>query len=339
MYPPALEAGPALSVVIPTIGMHDVLGRVLDRFERQSAQSGSFEVIVVADAAEPDPAAVERVIADRPYPVRMLTGSRPGASANRNAGWRQARAPLILFNDNDTLPVPDLVVQHLDWHSRYRDEEAAVLGHVRWAPELRVTPFMRWLDQGVQFDYPNIEGIDAGWGRFYTANVSVKRSFVERLDGFDEERLPYRYEDLDFAYRASKFGLRVLYNRRAVVDHLRPMTLEYYRGQIRRTAAAEWRFTRLHPEIQPYFHRMFSHAASLPRASGRGIRLARWVPRWVPWLGPRVWTSVDISYKQALAPDFLEAWEQAAADDEPVQAEPSAPEAESSAGRSSSGPK
>lgn len=338
MQPPAPEGAPALSVVIPTLGMHDVLGRVLDRFERQGAAPGTFEVIVVADAADPDPPAVDRAIAGRPYPARVLRGSRPGASANRNAGWREARAPLVLFNDNDTLPVPGLVTEHLEWHSRYRDEAVAVLGHVRWAPELRVTPFMRWLDQGVQFDYTSIEGTDAGWGRFYTANVSLKRSFVERLGGFDEERLPYRYEDLDFAYRGSKLGLQVLYNRRAVVDHLRPMTLEFYRGQVRRTAAAEREFTRLHPEIPPYFHRMFSHAATLPPASGRGARLARWVPRWVPWLGPRVWTSVDLSYKQALAPDFLEAWERAS-DEGVAQSDPSTREPESSTGRSSSGPK
>jgi hypothetical protein len=35
------------------------------------------------------------------------------------------------------------------------------------------------------------------------------------------------------------------------------------------------------------------------------------VPRWVPWLGSRVWASADIYFRQALAPDFLDAWEAA----------------------------
>jgi GT2 family glycosyltransferase len=332
---------PELSVVISTIGMYDVLERVLDRYEDQNAAPGSFEVLVVADAAEPRPDAVERAIGHRPYPVRTLRGGRPGLSANRNAGWREAAAPLVLFTDNDTLPEPQLVAEQLEWHARHPQPEVAILGHVRWARELRVTPFMRWLDTGIQFDYANIEGTEAGWGRLYGANASLKRDFVARVGGFDEEHLPYGYEDLDFAYRASKLGLRVLYNREAVVEHLRPMSLEFYERRVRRIAAAERQFVQLHPEIEPYFHRMFSHAASLPAASGRGIRLAPFVPRWVPFLGPRVWTSVDIAFKQALAPGFLEAWEEAADSEGPAQPDLSEREAEpeSSAGASPSGPK
>jgi GT2 family glycosyltransferase len=302
---------PELTVVISTLGMYETLGRVLDRYAEQEAPPGSFEVIVVADAAEPDPTAVEGAVGTRPYPVRVLTGSIPGLSANRNAGWQAAAAPLVLFTDNDTLPERQLVREHLGWHERHPGPEVAVLGHVRWARELRVTPFMRWLERGVQFDYPHIEGIEAGWGRFYGANVSVKRSLCERVGDIDEHRLPYGYEDLDWAYRASKLGLRVLYNRRAVVEHLRPMTLEFWKRRVRRAAFAERQFVRLHPEVAPYFHRMFSHAARLPAGRGRGVRLAGYVPPWVPWLGWRVWTSADLAFKQALAPHFLEAWEEA----------------------------
>src|SRR5215208_5616420 len=330
---------PFLSVVISTIGMYEVLERVLDRYGQQDADPGSFEVLVAADAAEPDIAAVERAVGERPYPVRIIRGGRAGLSANRNAGWRAASAPLVLFTDNDTLPERQLVREHLEWHAKHPEEEVAILGHVRWARELRVTPFMRWLEDGVQFDYPNIEGVEAGWGRFYGANVSVKRAFVERVGGFDDERLPYGYEDLDFAYRASKLGLRVLYDRRAVVEHLRPMTLEFYKRRVGRIAMAERQFVRLYPEIPPYFHRMFSHAASLPEGRGRGVRLARWVPRWVPWLGPRVWTSADLAFKQALAPPFLEAWERAATQDGPAQPDLSERAMESSLGRLPSGPK
>ena len=180
----------------------------------------------------------------------------------------------MLFTDNDTIPHPDLVAEHLDWHASHPEEEIAVLGHVRWAPEIEVTTFMQWLDRGIQFDYPNIRGTEAGWGRFYGANVSVKRAFAERVGDFDEERLPYGYEDLDWSYRASRLGLRVLYNRRAVVDHLREMTLEFWKRRAARVAVSERAFTRLHPELEPWFHRLFTDAAAQPPASGRGLRLA-----------------------------------------------------------------
>jgi hypothetical protein len=70
----------------------------------------------------------------------------------------------------------------------------------------------------------------------------------------------------------------------------------------------------MHPDVSPYFHRMFSAAAARPPARGRGRRLVRIVPRWVPWLGKRVWASADLYFRQALAPHFLEAWEAATAD-------------------------
>lgn len=305
---------PELSVVVSTLGNYSGLKRVLDRLANQDAPTRSFEVIVVADAAEPDPDAVERAIGTRPYAVRHLTGTRPGLSANRNAGTRAAKAPLLLFTDNDTLGEPQLVSEHLAWQRRYPDEEIAVLGHVRWAREIKVTAFMHWLDHGFQFDYPNIHGIEAGWGRFYGANVSVKRSFVERVGGFDEERMPYLYDDLDFAYRASKHGLRVLYNRRAVVEHLREMDLSYWRSRMRQVAHAEREFVRLHPDVEPYFHDAFADAVAQPAARGRGRHLIRLVPRSLPRVGLKVWHSADLYFRQQLAAEFLAAWDEEAPD-------------------------
>ena len=69
-------------------------------------------------------------------------------------------------NDRDLLGASDIPViagavrhearrsgEHLSWHARYPQREVGVLGLVRWADELRVTPFMRWLERGVHFDF------------------------------------------------------------------------------------------------------------------------------------------------------------------------------------------
>jgi GT2 family glycosyltransferase len=269
---------------------------------------------VVVDSADPDPLAVDKAIGRRPYRVRRLTGHLPGLSANRNTGWRAADAPVVLFTDNDTIPVPELVAEHLAWHRDHPEDEVAVVGHIRWAPELSVTPFMRWLDHGVQFEFNSVTGIEANWTHLYGANASIKKRLLERVGDFDEARLPYLYEDLDWAYRASKLGLRVLYNRRAVVDHVRPgMTLEFWSEKARRMAAAERQFVTIHPEIEPWFHKKFSAAARKPPLRGRAMKLVRFVPRWVPWLGPRVWDAAWRGYWQVLAPHFLAGWDEAGA--------------------------
>jgi GT2 family glycosyltransferase len=296
-----------VGIVIPTLRRHEVLRRVLDRLERQTGAEGAFEVVVVADAAEPDPQAVERVAEGRPYQVRVLRGDRPGASATRNRGWRALDTALVLFFGDDMLPSPPLVAEHLTWHERNPSPEVAVLGHVRWARELRVTPFMRWLEHGVQFDYPAIHGTEAGWGNLYAANASLKRERLDLVGGFDE-RFEFGYEELDLARRLSDVGLRVLYNQRAVVEHLHPTTIDAWRDRMRRVAPAERDYVEKHPGEEPYFLRMFERAAALPPARGRRAPLVRLVPKRAPVIGRWIWGSADAYYAQQLAPAFLEAW-------------------------------
>jgi len=308
---------PQLSVVLSTLGNHDVLARVLDGYGRQDAPAGSFEVLVVSDLAEPDPDAVERAIGERAYPVRRLSGGRPGLSANRNAGWQSAHAPIVLFTDNDTIPVPRLVSEHLASHARHPAPQLAVVGLVRWARGIKVTPFMKWLDRGVQFDYHSLRGDEASWAHLYGANASIKRALLERVGGYDEQRLPYGYEDIDWGYRAREHGLRVLLNRRAVVDHWRPMTVEHWQARAPRLAISEWQFCQLHPDFEPWFQRMFADAARRPPGGRKAARVAGLVPRWVPGLGPLVWERAGIHWRQQIAPHFLAAWEAAKAGEPP----------------------
>jgi GT2 family glycosyltransferase len=337
---PRAQNTPDLTVVISTLGNYETLRRVLDGYSRQDAAYDSFEVIVVVDAADPRPDAVAKAIGTRPFRVRQIIGAEPGLSSNRNAGWRAVEAPLVLFTDNDTIPVQRLVSEHLRSHREHPDEEVGILGQVRWAPELEVSTFMRWLDTGIQFNYANLEEGYVPWGAFAGANSSLKRSFVARVGDFDQEHFPYGYEDTDWAYRASKLGFRMVYNRAALVDHLRPMTFEFWKKRARRVAASERQFIRLHPEMRPWFHRVFSEAISKPRSHGRAIRVARYVPRRLPLIGARVWDRVDLAYKQALAPHFLAAWEEAeAGGSHPAQPDLSEFVVESSSGASPGGPK
>ena len=301
---------PQVSVVIPTLGRHGTLARVLERLERQTAQ-GPFEVLVVVDEGETDLAAVDSALADRPFPVRLLTRPLPGASSARNTGWRAAASALVLFLDDDVLPEPQLLSEHLAWHARHPEREVGVLGLVRWADELRVTPFMRWIERGVHFDFANIEGDEAGWGRLYTANVSLKKKLLELVEGFDEERLPFGYEDLDLGYRMHAHGFRLLFNRRAAGEHVNEMTIETMRARMPMMASSEQAFCAKHPEIPPYFFNMFSRAAAQPSAPHRLAKLARMVPPDAPLLGRRVWESLDARFRQELAPDFMRAWEEA----------------------------
>ena len=92
-----------------------------------------------------------------------------------------------------------------------------------WAPELEITRHMRWLERGGPlFAYDEIADADnVPFQMLYTANVSLKRSFLEPFD----TELPI-YEDTELAYRLSKRGLRLRYDPDALGHHFRVETPE-----------------------------------------------------------------------------------------------------------------
>lgn len=305
------SAVPTLSIVIPTRGRRESLDEVIAGIERQQPSPAGIELLIGLDAHAPGEDTAGLAALDPSFPVAVLRAERPGASAARNAGWQAARAPLILFLDDDVVPVERLVAEHLAWHQLNPEPEVGVLGAVRWSPRVRVTPFMRWLETGIQFDYGTITSTELEWQRFYSCNISVKRPMLERVGGFDEERFPFGYEDLELARRMSAHGLRLLYNERAMGEHLKTETIGSWRRNLARIALAEHRFTELYPDQLPYFYERFRVASEAPVARGRSARLARFVPRGVPWLGPFVWRSYDLVCSQQLAPDFLSQWDAA----------------------------
>jgi GT2 family glycosyltransferase len=291
---------PRLSIVMPTMRRREELAQALAALERQTLPRADYELILAEDALADD---------DGPRPegadVTVVRGAVPGASAARNAGWRAASAPVVLFVDDDIRAPRSLAERHLAAHRRGN----AVLGHVRWAPALKVTPFMYWVDRGVQFDWRTIRGEGPRWWHFYTANASVARALLERVGGFDEAELPFLYEDLDLARRMSDHGMSLVYDPGAVADHLVAVTPESFEARLPRLAASEFAFTRRWPEADAYFHDLFATYAGAAPASGRGTRLIRFVPRRVPKLGHHVWHSADAYYCQRLGPVFLAEWE------------------------------
>src|SRR5581483_10717565 len=99
--PGPATGSPDISVVIPTVGREALLTRVLGRLDDQTAPPHQFEVVIAADAAHPRIGALDAMLQGRSYRAGCVQAGHPGASAARNAGWRAATAPLLLFIDDD----------------------------------------------------------------------------------------------------------------------------------------------------------------------------------------------------------------------------------------------
>lgn len=305
MLRPVGRSDATISVVVPTFNRPDSLPRVAAALARQTLEAARMELVVVQDANSQAPVELPEL----PFGVQVLRAQAPGASHARNSGWRAAAHPHILFLGDDIIPVPDLVARHLAIHEQHPADDVGALGQVRWARELGRTSFMVWLDAGIQFNYPSIRDGRAGAGHLYSSNVSLKRAALEAVGGFDAERFPFLYEDIDLGVRLFERGFTLLYDAEAVGEHLHTPDLARWKERMRIQARAEREWIRAHPDQAPYFHDRF--AAALRERPRRGAfrGLLRWVPRTAPVIGHRLWRNADIYYRQQLGRPFLDAWE------------------------------
>jgi glycosyltransferase involved in cell wall biosynthesis len=216
------------SVVIPTYNRKEVLVKALEAYKSQTTAGEILEDIVVDDGSnDGTEQAVAQASASSPFPIRYLRQERQGPAAARNLGIYSANGELILFSDDDIIPSPRLVAEHVAWHRRYSTPSVGVLGHVAWSPEVHPTPFMQWLGlDGPLFRFARLSpGCDVGFLYCYSGNISVKTSFLVAHGMFDEDfGNLYGYEDLELAYRLMKKGFRLLYNPDAIGHHYKRMT-------------------------------------------------------------------------------------------------------------------
>ena len=309
-----------LSIVIPTRHRWDTLGLTLEALAAQTVQG--FETLVVADGLDQKVPSLSG--------VRVVQQAHGGPGAARNHGVSDTERPLLLFIGDDMIPRPDFVRMHLERHQREPADELAVLGRIRWHPDVPRNSLHRWLDwSGALFDYRVLErqgNEEAGWTRFYSSNVSLKRALFTAAGGYDEDFL-FDYEDLDFGYRLGRRGMRLVYEPRAAVEHLHPYDWDAVRRRYASRAAAEHLMATKHDWFEPWFRGQLERAASEPRAWWPWTVVVDRVPARPMRLRHAVERRANRHYLQQLAPVFRAEWDRAAQ------------RAVSSAGSSPGGPK
>lgn len=200
---------PRISVVVPTYRRAALLERCLAALAAQTLAKTDYEIVVVHDGPgdEARHAVAEHVARSGAAARFFELEQRRGPAAARNRGWREARAEIIAFTDDDTVPHP------------------------------------QWLEHALAALTPDV---DAGWGRlvmplgnaptdyeidaaalarapFVTANCFCRRRVLERLGGFDERFERAWREDSDLHFRLLRSGARIVHVEEAVVEHpIRP---------------------------------------------------------------------------------------------------------------------
>ncbi len=199
-----------VSVVIPTFRRPELLGRCLTAIARQRLGGEDYEVIVVDDACDAATrTAVEARARTFPAALRYVTTDRGyGPAAARNAGWRAARAAIVAFTDDDTLPDRDWLAAGLAQCSS--SGAAALAGRI-------VVP--------LPDDPTDYERDAAGLAKaeFVTANCFVRHAVLCTVGGFDETFTEAWREDSDLEFRMIEAGFAIGRADAAIVVHpIRP---------------------------------------------------------------------------------------------------------------------
>jgi len=198
---------PRVSVVMPTCGRPRLLRRCLGALTRQSMPPDAYEILVVDDGRSEATQRIVAVFAERPGTPRIVYLQPPqgahGPAAARNAGWRIARAPLVAFTDDDTVPAREWLERGIE---SLPDWASAASGRVRVPLPATPTDWQR-----------SSAGLDGA--EFVTANCFVRRAALSVVGGFDERfQRPWR-EDSDLYFALLEKGYRVVAAPAAIVLH------------------------------------------------------------------------------------------------------------------------
>jgi GT2 family glycosyltransferase len=199
-----------VTVVVPTYRRRDLLARCLDALCQQTLSSASYEVVVCDD--EPNDNTKELVLAHaaragvprmRYAPVR----GTQGPAAARNVGWKLAKAPVVAFTDDDTVPDSAWLSNGL---AAMNPQVDAIAGAI-------VVPIPT-VPSDYELDASHLQDAE-----FATANCMVRRDVLEKVGGFDPRYTMAWREDSDLHFALLEHGCRIVRVPAAVVVHpLRP---------------------------------------------------------------------------------------------------------------------
>jgi GT2 family glycosyltransferase len=207
----------SISIIIPTFNGASRIGNCLDALLKQTP-GRDVDILVVNDGSTDNTAEVVRG-----YPgVRLINQRNAGPAAARNRGALEARGTLLLFTDDDCVPMPDWLDAML---KPFDDPE--VVG----AKGIYRTRQKRLAARFVQIEYEDryrlmahldcIDFID-------TYSAAFRRDRFLEMAGYDTSFPVACAEDIELSYRMSARGWKMKFAPAAIVCHTHPDTLTQY---------------------------------------------------------------------------------------------------------------
>ena len=218
--PQPTPTGPAkeAAVVVPSRGGAQRLPRLIRAFAAQQ-DAPPYEVHVVLDGDVDGSAAVlERLRADHPSVDLSWTvfPENRGRAAALNAGTAATTGRIVVRCDDDLEPGPHYVRDHVRAHD---GGDGGAIGLPRNV--LPSTAYQRVYGDAADLRHAQEAyalPADQVW-RHWAGNVSLPRTLLEQLGGYDEAYRRYGWEDVDLGYRLHAAGYPVRFVRELETPH------------------------------------------------------------------------------------------------------------------------
>ena len=240
-----------LSVVIPTRNRGAILRCALHCLD--SGLAVPDKVIIVDDASS---LPVQSTIKTESYrfPLKLIRfDQQQGAAVARNVGIRAAKSDLLLLMDDDVWPDYHMIHYHKLMHEKHPSPGYGVVGRVIFDPELMRTPLLHFLEEYGPYRWlAKLQEGEIYSTGIVTANISVKREFLEDDDLFDEG-FPYnRNEDTEFGLRLMERGFEPRFHYGPSARHHSPLSLEDYVNNLTRTGYSKAYWANKKPDDTDY---------------------------------------------------------------------------------------
>jgi len=188
-----------LSVIIPTFNRKDNLKATLLSLNGQTFRD--FEVIVADDGSTDGTEQMVNSL-QTPYSIKHVRQKNSGRSAARNMGLEIASGEIILFIDDHIVVDKRLIEEHVKYHDKYGVE--VVRGRVLFIDRANDAPMeTKYVDES-KYRAPGYE--QQPFRIFITNNISIKKSALMSVFGFDEDFKEYGLQDAEMGYRLKEAG-------------------------------------------------------------------------------------------------------------------------------------
>ena len=220
-----------------------LLERVLDACFEQTVDPADYEVVLVNDGSTDNTLEVIARAASRATcRFEVINQVNSGLAKGRNAGIARATGERIIFIDDDVLPLPNFVEEHLRSHAR--TPKAIVRGGAINVENFEVLPVPIWSIKHYSGNF------------FWTTNVSVPLATIRAIGGFNDSFSEYGWEDIDVGLRLRFGGVRAVFNPKALVYHYKPRprsgNVEKMIAQARAQARTAVQLAAIHPHWRTY---------------------------------------------------------------------------------------